>query len=59
VIIGCDNVRQVEENVEIARAFSLLPPEKMTELEKLTASYATEASFFKRGGAGFEAPPPK
>jgi aryl-alcohol dehydrogenase-like predicted oxidoreductase len=55
VIVGCDNVKQVEENVEIARNFRPLSTEKMAELEKLTASYAAEASFFKRGGAGFGA----
>jgi aryl-alcohol dehydrogenase-like predicted oxidoreductase len=54
VIVGCDNVKQVEENVEIAKNFKPLSPEKMTELERLTASYAAEASFFKRGG-GFGA----
>jgi aryl-alcohol dehydrogenase-like predicted oxidoreductase len=59
VIIGCDNVGQVEENVKIAQAFTPMSPEKMAELEQLTASYAGEASFFKRGGAGFDAPSPK
>ena len=55
VIVGCDNVKQVEENVQIARDFQPLSAEKMTELEKLTAGYAPEASFFKRGAAGFGA----
>lgn len=55
VIIGCDNVQQVEQNVEIAKNFKPLAAEKMAELEQLTADYATEASFFKRGGAGFGA----
>jgi len=59
VIIGCDNVQQVEENAEIAKAFRPMSPEKMTELEQLTAPYAAEASFFKRGGVGFDVPPPK
>lgn len=53
VIVGCDNVKQVEENVQIARDFKPLSAEKMAELEKLTASYASEASFFKRGAGGF------
>ncbi len=55
VIVGCDNTKQVEENVEIARGFRPLSAEKMAELERLTAGYAAEASFFKRGAAGFGA----
>jgi len=53
VIIGCDNVKQVEENIEIARSFQPMSADKMAELERLTAGYAAEASFFKRGAAGF------
>ncbi|MFC2169534.1 aldo/keto reductase [Acidobacteriota bacterium] len=53
VIIGCDNVQQVEENVEIAKNFKPMTAEKMAELEQLTAHYAADASFFKRGAAGF------
>jgi hypothetical protein len=55
VIVGCDNVKHVEENVQIARDFKPLSAEKMAELERLTATYAGEASFFKRGAAGFGA----
>jgi aryl-alcohol dehydrogenase-like predicted oxidoreductase len=55
VIIGCDNVLQVEENVEIAKNFKPMSADKMAELEQLTADYASEASFFKRGGVGFGA----
>jgi hypothetical protein len=53
VIVGCDNVQQVEENVQIARDFKPMSAEKMADLEKLTAGYASEASFFKRGAGGF------
>jgi predicted aldo/keto reductase-like oxidoreductase len=59
VIVGCDNVKQVEENVDIAKKFKPMSEKKMAELERLTAAYATEASFFKRGGAGFSPPPLK
>ena len=59
VIIGCDNAKQVEENVDIAKKFKPMSAKKMAELERLTATYATEASFFKRGGAGFDPPPPR
>lgn len=55
LIVGCDNVKQVEENVQIARDFTPLSAGRMAELEKLTAGYAMEASFFKRGAAGFGA----
>jgi len=53
VIVGCDSVKQVEENVQIARDFQPMSAERMAELERLTASYAMEASFFKRGASGF------
>jgi predicted aldo/keto reductase-like oxidoreductase len=55
VIIGCDNIKQVEENVEIAKNFKPMSAAKMAQLEGLTASYAGEASFYKRGAAGFGA----
>ena len=53
VIIGCDNVAQLEENVAIARDFQPLPAEEMDRISGLTADYWETASFFKRGGAGF------
>jgi len=53
VIVGCDNVAQVVENIEIAKNFQPMPAQKMTELERLTANYAADAAFFKRGAAGF------
>jgi aryl-alcohol dehydrogenase-like predicted oxidoreductase len=53
LIVGCDNVKQVEENVEIAKNFKPMDANKAAELERLTADYAKEASFYKRGGAGF------
>jgi hypothetical protein len=53
VIVGCDDVKQLEENVSIATNFKPLPKEEMARLEGLTASYAKEASFFKEGGNGF------
>lgn len=53
IIIGCDSIEQVEENVSIAIDFEPLPEEEMARVENLTASYATEAAFFKKGGAGW------
>jgi uncharacterized protein len=51
VIIGCDNVKQLEENVQIASAFKPLPGEEMAKLETVTSTYVSEASWFKRDAA--------
>jgi aryl-alcohol dehydrogenase-like predicted oxidoreductase len=48
VIVGCSTVAEVEENVAIARAFVPLTPAEMAKIGRLTASYAPEASWFKR-----------
>lgn len=48
VIVGCDSVEQLEQNVEIAQSFSPLPASEMARLEKLTAGYVAEASWFKK-----------
>lgn len=56
VIVGCDTVAQLEENVAIAADFRPLRAAEMAELERLTADYASEAAFFKRGAAGFGRP---
>lgn len=53
VIVGCDNVAQLEENVHIAREFRPLPRPEITRIEEATASYARDAAFFKRGASGF------
>lgn len=53
VIIGCDSVAQLEDNVRLAREFTPLPDGEMRRIEALTAPYATEAAFFKKTGAGF------
>ncbi len=53
VIIGCDTVAQLEENIQIAKQFSPMPAAEMARLEGLTASYESEAAFFKKDAAGF------
>ncbi len=53
VIIGCDTVAQLEENIQIAKQFAPLPAAEMARLEGLTASYESEAAFFKKDAAGF------
>jgi uncharacterized protein len=55
VIVGCDTVAQLEENVRLAAEFRPLPEEELTRIAGLTASYAADAAFFKRGAAGFSA----
>ncbi|MDH5198459.1 MAG: aldo/keto reductase, partial [Gemmatimonadota bacterium] len=53
IIIGCDDVVQLEENVRLAQEFSPLPEAEMRRIEALTADYAADAAFFKKTGAGF------
>ena len=55
-IVGCDTVAQLEENISIAANFEPLSDDEMTRIEGLTASYAQEAAFFKKGGAGWSRP---
>jgi aryl-alcohol dehydrogenase-like predicted oxidoreductase len=50
IIVGCDSVEQVEQNVALARAFTPLPAAELARLEQLTAHYPHEAAWFKRGG---------
>ena len=56
VIVGCDTVEQLEENVRLATTFEPLAPADMARLEGLTAGYEAEATWFKSGGAGFTRP---
>jgi predicted aldo/keto reductase-like oxidoreductase len=51
VIVGCDSIAQLQENVEIARSFNPLGNDQMTELEQRTESIAGQALFFRRRGA--------
>jgi uncharacterized protein len=48
VIIGCDNVKQLEENVQIATAFKPLPAAEMAKLENVTSTYVSDACWFKK-----------
>jgi aryl-alcohol dehydrogenase-like predicted oxidoreductase len=52
VIVGCDSVAQLEENVRLAVGFKPLSRAEMTGLEALTAHYPHQAAWFKRGGDG-------
>jgi aryl-alcohol dehydrogenase-like predicted oxidoreductase len=53
VIIGCDNLDQLEENISIATNFQPLSDSEMDRIAGLTASYASTAAFFKRDADGF------
>jgi hypothetical protein len=48
VIIGCDNVAQVEENVKIAREFTPLSEQQMAALVEKTQPIARQALWFRR-----------
>lgn len=48
VIIGCDNPQQVEENVQLARAFTPLSDGQMLALQQRTEAIARQALFFRK-----------
>jgi aryl-alcohol dehydrogenase-like predicted oxidoreductase len=54
VIVGCDDVEQLEENISVAAEFSQLNSAQMAAIEAKVADYPLEASFYKAGAAGFE-----
>lgn len=56
VIIGCDTVAQLEENVRIAQTFTPMSQADMARLEGMTASYEGEAAFFKKKPVGVAGP---
>jgi hypothetical protein len=47
VIVGCDNVAQLEENVAIAKAFTPLPEAKLAALHAKTEEIKRQALFFR------------
>lgn len=47
VIVGCDTVAQLEENVQLAREFTPLTNEQMVVMEKKTEPIAKQALFFR------------
>ena len=48
VIIGCDSVAQLEENVDIARAFTPMSDGQLAELERRAEPVHKQALFFRR-----------
>lgn len=47
VIVGCDNIPQLEENVEIARDFTPLSSTQMAALNERAAPVAQQSLFFR------------
>ncbi len=48
VVIGCDSLAQLEENVALARAFTPLSEAQLTALEARTEPVAKQSLFFRR-----------
>jgi aryl-alcohol dehydrogenase-like predicted oxidoreductase len=48
VIVGCDTIAQLEENVAIAREFTPLSVAQMTALEERAKPVHRQALFFRR-----------
>jgi predicted aldo/keto reductase-like oxidoreductase len=48
VIVGCDSVLQLEENVRLAHSFNSMTAEQMTALAERAAPIHREALFFRR-----------
>jgi aryl-alcohol dehydrogenase-like predicted oxidoreductase len=47
VIVGCDDIAQLEENVSIAKAFTPLNPAQLAQLEGKTEEIQRQALFFR------------
>jgi hypothetical protein len=56
VIVGCDTVAQLEENVAIATNFEPGSRRELERISGLTIDYADQAAFFKRDAAGWTRP---
>ncbi len=54
VIVGCDTVEQLEENISVAAGFQPLNSSQMAAIEAKVSEYPMEAAFFKEGAAGFD-----
>jgi predicted aldo/keto reductase-like oxidoreductase len=48
VIVGCDSIAQLEENVRLASEFTPLAPAQMAELEERARPVHAQALFFRR-----------
>ena len=50
IIIGCDSVAQLEENIQLARTFTPLNDTQMASLVERTQPVHRQALFFRRWG---------
>jgi predicted aldo/keto reductase-like oxidoreductase len=48
VIVGCDDIPQLEENIEIARSFNPLNETQLAELEERAEPIHRQSLFFRR-----------
>jgi aryl-alcohol dehydrogenase-like predicted oxidoreductase len=53
VIIGCKTVKQLEENVEIAKGFTPMPATEMAKLEQVTSTIVPDALWFRKDATGY------
>ncbi|MCI0566724.1 MAG: aldo/keto reductase, partial [Acidobacteria bacterium] len=51
VIIGCDSIQQLEQNVSLAKGFKPLSPSSMAKIETRTRESAATCAWYKRGSA--------
>ena len=51
VIIGCDSVQQLEQNVALAKGFKPLSPSAMAKIELRTRETASTCAWYKRGSS--------
>lgn len=49
IIVGLDNIRELEENIRIAREFKPLDPDELLAIEAKTKPYYKYLQFFKEG----------
>lgn len=52
-IVGCDDLRQLYENVDTAKSFKKLSKSEMKELEDATEKYYRLALFFRKGNEAY------
>lgn len=54
IIVGCDDVYQLEENVAIVKSFRKLEESELKEIENKTKTYTKAAQFFRKKFGGYD-----
>jgi hypothetical protein len=54
IIVGCDSIGQLEENILIAKAFRQLTKEEQKEISDKTKKYIRKACFFHKNYGGYD-----